>query len=330
MPNPVLVGDVLIGVFNGAGVEFGGAVFNITDSLGNTWTKVVGELQNTFFYAQNAEIWWAKVTTAGTCTITANTTSGYCQSFIVIKAPAGVSAVDVSGGSNSGNPTITTTATNDFIVTGGMAVFIAPTATSPEEVEAYGLAQVGYAPGSGTGIAGVALSWVNATSAGSFTSSLAMNQTTGGSAAIVTAAFVITPPGPTPQTTNVIANPQGTVTHSVGALTSGEPVIGHGGGDITVGTKTGVTSEFASVSAVGSTGQPALWESTGDLGAGVVGQLVPPGGSTGQVLSKTSGTDYATAWATPMTGTHSEPLTDGNSNFIFADGDIVVVVGVPN
>ena len=29
-------------------------------------------------------------------------------------------------------------------------------------------------------------------------------------------------------------------------------------------------------------------------------------------------------------GTHSEPLTDGNSNFIFANGDIIVAFGVPN
>lgn len=30
------------------------------------------------------------------------------------------------------------------------------------------------------------------------------------------------------------------------------------------------------------------------------------------------------------TNTHDEPLTDGNSNFIFANGDVVVVIGVPN
>lgn len=29
-------------------------------------------------------------------------------------------------------------------------------------------------------------------------------------------------------------------------------------------------------------------------------------------------------------GTHSESLTDGNSNFIFAIGDIVTIIGVPN
>jgi hypothetical protein len=28
--------------------------------------------------------------------------------------------------------------------------------------------------------------------------------------------------------------------------------------------------------------------------------------------------------------THAEPLTDGNSNFIFTPGDIIVVTGVPN
>jgi hypothetical protein len=28
--------------------------------------------------------------------------------------------------------------------------------------------------------------------------------------------------------------------------------------------------------------------------------------------------------------THSESLTDGNSNFIFANGDIITVIGVPN
>lgn len=33
---------------------------------------------------------------------------------------------------------------------------------------------------------------------------------------------------------------------------------------------------------------------------------------------------------TSSTGTHAEPLTDGQGNFIFAGGDIVVAVGVPN
>jgi hypothetical protein len=61
---------------------------------------------------------------------------------------------------------------------------------------------------------------------------------------------------------------------------------------------------------------------------------VPAGGATGQVLAKVSGTDRDVAWVTPSGGggggTHAEPLTDGNGNFIFAGGDIVVVLGVPN
>lgn len=35
-------------------------------------------------------------------------------------------------------------------------------------------------------------------------------------------------------------------------------------------------------------------------------------------------------WQIAASLTHSESLTDGNSNFIFAGGDIVTVVGVPN
>lgn len=42
---------------------------------------------------------------------------------------------------------------------------------------------------------------------------------------------------------------------------------------------------------------------TGPAGpAGAAGQGVPAGGSTGQVLTKTSGTDYDTTWATPSSG----------------------------
>jgi Concanavalin A-like lectin/glucanases superfamily len=103
--------------------------------------------------------------------------------------------------------------------------------------------------------------------------------------------------GPPPQNVNVAGNPSGTVTHTTGALTANLPVIGNGGADVKVG---------------------------------VSGQLVPAGGTTGQSLTKASGTDYDTTWQDAVPGTHSEPLTDGNSNFIFAVGDIIVVVGVPN
>lgn len=31
-----------------------------------------------------------------------------------------------------------------------------------------------------------------------------------------------------------------------------------------------------------------------------------------------------------LIGTHAEPLTDGHGNFIFANGDVIMVIGVPN
>lgn len=49
----------------------------------------------------------------------------------------------------------------------------------------------------------------------------------------------------------------------------------------------------------------------GDAGDAGVG--VPVGGTTGQVLAKTSGADYATGWTTPTGGGVSFPLVDGSS-----------------
>ena len=70
-------------------------------------------------------------------------------------------------------------------------------------------------------------------------------------------------------TTDVVANPQGTVTHTTGALTLDLPVLGNGGADIK---------------------------------SGVAGQLVPPGGTTNQVLTKLSGADYDDGWVDPSAG----------------------------
>lgn len=54
--------------------------------------------------------------------------------------------------------------------------------------------------------------------------------------------------------------------------------------------------------------------------------------NTTAIATQASGTvtSVATTVITGTTGTHSESLTDGNSNFIFANGDIVTVVGVLN
>lgn len=55
-------------------------------------------------------------------------------------------------------------------------------------------------------------------------------------------------------------------------------------------------------------------------------------GSDGQVLTARSSATNGIAWEAASGGstTHSESLTDGNSNFIFAGGDIVTVIGVAN
>ena len=98
-----------------------------------------------------------------------------------------------------------------------------------------------------------------------------------------------------------------------------------------MGTKTGSTDQVQCASgSAGATDAPLKYDASGNAVAGAVGQFVPTGGTAGQVLTKNSSTDYDDSWITPATGTHSESLTDGNSNFIFAIGDIVTVVGVPN
>lgn len=63
----------------------------------------------------------------------------------------------------------------------------------------------------------------------------------------------------------------------------------------------------------GASGSAGAKGDKGDTGAAGVG--VPAGGTTGQVLSKSSGTDYATAWTTPAGGGGgvSFPLVDGSS-----------------
>jgi len=65
---------------------------------------------------------------------------------------------------------------------------------------------------------------------------------------------------------------------------------------------------LANKGATGSTGSTGATGSTGTTGSqgvagnnGTNGQGVPVGGSSGQVLSKSSATDYDTTWSTPLT-----------------------------
>jgi hypothetical protein len=67
---------------------------------------------------------------------------------------------------------------------------------------------------------------------------------------------------------------------------------------------TGPAGPAGPAGATGATGAQGPAGATGATGpAGPAGPGVPIGGSTGQVLTKTTAADYATNWATPAAGT---------------------------
>ena len=139
--------------------------------------------------------------------------------------------------------------------------------------------------------------------------------------------FYIVGSGASPVPVN--GNPQGTVTHTTGALTAGEPIFGNGGADIKPGTKTGTTAEVVTATGTPANGKPLIYDSSGDAAPGDTHQLVIPGGTAGQVLSKNSSTDFDTSWATPAGGgtvTHTGALT---SNLpVLGNGSADVKIGV--
>lgn len=286
-PFPVTAGNLLVVIGWRTGL---GAGVTASDTQSNTYTNVI---QQAGLSTPNAVvILYAIAKSTGTCTVTCDLPPSTSPLDIVI---AEVSGIDTANpvASSLGNigtaPMVSVTRPNSVVVT-AMCVddsAIVPTVMSPEIL-------LGYVLGGGPASDGAGALAIVGT--GTFTSSLASTSTDQ-----VYASVVFNSSTPPAQTTNIAGNSLGTVTHSLGALTSGEPVIGHGGGDVTVGTKTGVTSEFVTSGGPGTTGQPALWGSTGDLGAGVVGQLVPSGGTTGQVLTKNSGTNYDDSWKDPPT-----------------------------
>lgn len=73
------------------------------------------------------------------------------------------------------------------------------------------------------------------------------------------------------------------------------------GATISITDKTGTTTANIANGADGAPGQP------GQDGADGVG--VPAGGTSGQVLAKSSGSDYSTEWVTPYTGAVTETVS---------------------
>ncbi len=90
---------------------------------------------------------------------------------------------------------------------------------------------------------------------------------------------------------------------------------------------TGAKGDTGTAGAKGDTGAQGIQGVKGDTGAtgatgaagangtnGTNGQGVPAGGTAGQVLSKSSATDYATAWTTPSSGSATNGLPTGGSS----------------
>jgi len=71
----------------------------------------------------------------------------------------------------------------------------------------------------------------------------------------------------------------------------------------------GINGSTGPAGPAGPQGAPGTAGATGATGAtGPAGPGVPPGGSTGQVLAKLTGTDYATGWVTGAAGNMVNPM----------------------
>jgi hypothetical protein len=85
----------------------------------------------------------------------------------------------------------------------------------------------------------------------------------------------------------------GTVTHTAGALTLGLPVVGNGGADIAVATKSGNTTNFVTTTGVLPSGHCAQWDGSGNL---VDSGAVCGGGGGGSWATLTGGTNVSSAF----------------------------------
>lgn len=311
-PSTVNQGDLLFVI---AAKNTGGNPQIVTDSQGNTYTQAV-IAQNPGSFPNVVAILWAIASATGPVEVTCNTAK-----YVTIGAISGIDPtipVGTTASSSGSAPAITVAPSNGGVVVTGMcmdATADVPTVTPPEQLVGYSLNG-----GPASDCAG-ALDIQSA--AGTFTSSLA-------SAALnpiyVSVCFNrAAATAPPVQTVNVPGNPQGTVTHVTGALGSDLPVLGNGGPDVKsgdagqlvpAGGTTGQVlsklsgadfhADWETVAGTGtvthtgtlSSGLPVLGNGGADIVVGVAGQLVPPGGAAGQVLAKTTDSDFDADWQT--------------------------------
>ncbi len=102
-------------------------------------------------------------------------------------------------------------------------------------------------------------------------------------------------------------NSTGTVTHTGGALTANLPVIGAGSGDIAVGTRSGNTTEFATVTGSVTSTHVATWDASGNLQDGGA-----PGATPALVLLEqhTASSSAALNFTTAITSTYDDYKID--------------------
>lgn len=327
-PSPVTEGNLLVVIAERD--TYLGNPPAISDTMGNVWNQATwgnSPAYNIYGYNIQISILWALAKASGPTTISMPLVAGTygpevfdIAEFSGIEGPAPLDGAN-AGSSSSAVPTVASSQANDVIITGLAAPGTGASATAPETV---------IETTADSTQPGLAVSWLLEPSAGTFASSLVGAGSTPFAPVYATAAFKSPPPFPVLPPVPVLGNPSGTVTHSAGGLTADEPVFGNGGGDIKVGTKTGNTDELvtatgtatsgapllydASGNAIagskqgnttelqcatgvaGAAGAPLLYDASGNAVKGTVGQLVPAGGTTGQVLEKNSNTDGDTKW----------------------------------
>lgn len=130
-------------------------------------------------------------------------------------------------------------------------------------------------------------------------------------ASLGSAGFVLTSQGAglPPVWSNISGT--GTVTHTAGALTANLPVIGNGGADVKVGTVSGNTTEFGTVSGALTAGHLAAFDASGNI--------VDGGASATGVASITTPTPQTLTGAVTFAQTSNEVLiTSAGSTITFS------------
>lgn len=134
---------------------------------------------------------------------------------------------------------------------------------------------------------------------------------TGAAATIAVGTVTALAAGATPTIVNV--GTSGAATFNFG-IPAGATGPGGAAATISVGTVTGLAA--GSAPTIVNTGTSSAAVFNFGIPAGANGSGVPVGGSTGQVLAKTSAADYAVGWTTPSTGSPTVSVISTNTTAV--------------